>query len=162
MRRLFALLLVLVLWFGFVPSASAANVAGLTPCSESAAFQQRLENSRSATAPQRFKFYADAGLLCGADGLPHLIVDGDIAHAGEFTIPGLLFLYVAGWIGWVGRTYLQKIKKGANPEEKEIIIDLPLAIGAMLTGFAWPLAALKEFTTGELLAKDSEVTVSPR
>jgi photosystem I subunit III len=161
MRRLFALVLVLALWVGFVPPA-AADVAGLTPCSESAAFQQRLATSTSATAPQRFEFYAKSGLLCGDDGLPHLIVDGRFSHAGEFLIPSVLFLFITGWIGWVGRSYLQAIKKGDSPEEKEVIIDVPLAIKCMLTGFAWPLAALKELTTGELIAKDSEITVSPR
>ncbi len=32
----------------------------------------------------------------------------------------------------------------------------------MLSGFLWPLAALKEITTGEMFAKDDEITVSPR
>jgi photosystem I subunit 3 len=32
----------------------------------------------------------------------------------------------------------------------------------MLTGFIWPLAALKEFGSGELLVPENEVTVSPR
>jgi photosystem I subunit III len=161
MRRFLALVLVFMLWVGFVAPASA-DVAGLTPCSESAAFKQRAESSRSATAAQRFDFYAKAGLLCGEDGLPHLIVDGRLNHAGEFLIPSALFLYIAGWIGWVGRAYLQAIKKGDSPEEKEVIINVPLAIGCMLTGFTWPLLALKELATGELTAKDSEISVSPR
>jgi photosystem I subunit 3 len=161
MRRLFALVLVFALWVGFVSPASA-DVAGLTPCSESAAFKQRLAGSTSATAPQRFEFYAKAGLLCGDDGLPHIIVDGRLNHAGEFTIPSLLFLYIAGWIGWVGRAYLQAVKQAGSAEEKEIIIDVPLAIKCMLTGFAWPLAAFGELVSGKLTAKDSEVTVSPR
>ncbi|OLP17324.1 Photosystem I reaction center subunit III [Leptolyngbya sp. 'hensonii'] len=161
MRRLFALLIVLCLWVGFTLPASA-DVAGLVPCKDSPAFAQRAKNSKSATAPQRFKSYADSGVLCGTDGLPHLIVDGRFSHAGEFTIPSILFLYIAGWIGWVGRAYIQKAKKSDSPEEKEIIIDVPAAVGLMLTGFSWPLLAVKEFTTGELLAKDDEITVSPR
>ncbi len=36
---------------------------------------------------KRFKNYGDAGLLCGTDGLPHLISDPGLAirygHAGE-------------------------------------------------------------------------------
>ena len=44
----------------------------------------------------------------------------------------------------------------------EIIINVPLAIKCMLTGFAWPLVAFKEMTTGEMFAKDNEITVSPR
>jgi photosystem I subunit 3 len=99
--------------------------------------------------------------LCGSDGLPHLIIDNP-AYAGNFIIPGIMFLYIAGWIGWVGRAYLQAIKKSKTPEDQEIIINMPLAIGCMLSGFAWPLAAFGEFSTGKLTAKDSEVTVSPR
>lgn len=158
MQRLFALVLTITLWFGLV-SAPAAEAYNLTPCSESAAFAQRAKTSVSATAERRFKAYS--ALLCGEDGLPHLIVDNP-AHAGEFIIPGLIFLYIAGWIGWVGRAYLQAIQKGSNPEMKEVVLDIPLAVGCMLTGFAWPLAALGEFTSGKLLAKDSEITVSPR
>jgi photosystem I subunit 3 len=161
MRRLFALLLVGFLWFSFAPSASA-DVAGLTPCRDSAAFIQRAKNAATPTAKARFEKYADSNLLCGPEGLPHLIVDGRLDHAKEFLIPGLLFLYIAGWIGWVGRAYLIKVREGGNPEEKEIIIDVPLALQTMLTGFTWPLAALGEFTSGKLTAKDTEVTVSPR
>lgn len=161
MRRLFALLLVGFLWFSFAPPASA-DVAGLTPCSDSAAFVQRAKNATTSTAKERFQKYADAGLVCGPEGLPHLIVDGRLSHASEFLIPGLMFLYVAGWIGWVGRAYVIAARKSSNPEEKEIIIDVPQAASLMLTGFAWPLAAFKEYTTGELVAKDNEVPISPR
>lgn len=163
MRRLLAFLLVMSLWFSFTPVASAYN---LVPCKESAAFQQLAKNARStngdpASAPARFERYSQE--LCGKDdGLPHLIVDGSLDHAGDFLIPSILWLFIAGWIGWVGRSYLQAIKKGKNPEEKEIIIDVPLAVKFMLTGFLWPLAALKEITTGEMFAKDDEITVSPR
>jgi len=159
MGRLFALVLAITLWFGLVPMAPA-NAYNLTPCKDTPAFQQRAKTSTSATAAQRFEAYGS--LLCGDEGLPHLIVDGNLAHAGEFLIPSLLFLYITGWIGWVGRAYIQAIKKTDSPEEKEIIIDVPLAVKISLTGFAWPLAAVKEFTTGELLAKDSDVTVSVR
>ncbi|CAN6855736.1 unnamed protein product [Brassica oleracea var. botrytis] len=47
----------------------------------------------------RFNNYGKYGLLCGADGIPHLMVNGDQRHWGEFITPGLLFLYIAGWIG---------------------------------------------------------------
>jgi len=161
MRRLFALMIAVTLWFGFTPS-QPAYAFNLTPCSESAAFAQRAKDSVSSTAARRFDAYAKSGVLCGEDGLPHLIVDGSLAHAGEFLIPSILFLYIAGWIGWVGRAYIQAAKKSGSPEEKEIIIDVPLAIKFALSGFAWPLMALKEFTTGELTAKDNEITVSPR
>jgi photosystem I subunit 3 len=161
MRRLFALILVISLWIGFVPSASA-DVAGLTPCGESAAFQQRAAAATTPQAKARFERYAESNLLCGTDGLPHLVADGRWTHAGEFMIPGLMFLYVAGWIGWVGRSYLIAVRDDKKAEEKEIIIDVPLALQKMLAGFAWPAAALKELTSGELLAKDEEIPVSPR
>ncbi|MEL6221380.1 MAG: Photosystem I reaction center subunit III [Cyanobacteria bacterium J06627_8] len=161
MRRLFALVLTVFLCLGFVSPASA-DVAGLTPCSESAAFQARAKAASTPQAKQRFEFYGSSGVLCGDEGLPHLITDGRLSHAGEFMIPGILFLYIAGWIGWVGRAYLIKVREVKKPEEKEIIIDVPLAIGVMLTGFAWPLAAFKEFVSGELVADDSQIPVSPR
>lgn len=161
MQRLFALFLAVTLWFGFV-AAAPVDASTLTPCKDSAAFQERAKISQSATAKQRFEFYGNSGVMCGEEGLPHLIVDGSLAHAGEFLIPSILFLYIAGWIGWVGRAYLQAIKKTDSAEEKEIIIDVPLAIKYMLTGFAWPLAALKELTTGELTAKDNEIPISVR
>lgn len=164
MRRLFALILSIGLWFTFVPMASA-DVAGLVPCSESKAFIQRAKNALNTTADpesgkKRFERYSQA--LCGPEGLPHLIVDGRWSHAGDFIIPSILFLYIAGWIGWVGRAYLIAIRKSENAEEKEIIIDVPLAIQKMLTGPLWPLLAVKEALSGELYAKDNEITVSPR
>jgi photosystem I subunit 3 len=163
MRRLLAAVLAISLWLCVVPTASAYN---LVPCSESAAFQARAEYARPTTGDpnsgvKRFERYEEA--LCGVDdGLPHLIVDGSLGRAGDFLIPSVLFLYIAGWIGWVGRSYLQAVQNDKKPEDKEIIIDVPLATKLMMGGFVWPLAALKEITTGEMFAKDDEITVSPR
>ena len=162
MRRLFAIVLAVMLWFGFVETAPAqAAYDNLTPCGESQAFATRMKASASPTAASRYEKYSKAGLLCGPEGLPHLIVDNP-AHMGDFIIPGLMFLYIAGWIGWVGRAYLQDIQKGPNPEAKEITIDVPLAIKYMIGGFSWPLAAFGEISTGKLVAKENEITVSPR
>jgi len=192
MKRLFGLILIISLWFGISLAATPAAYAefsfnALTPCASSEAFVSRLQtevdgyNSRLANfavgsgpaeylkgkiaqTEARFAKYADSGLLCGKeDGLPHLISDGRLDHAGEFTIPALMFLYIAGWIGWVGRAHLIAIHKdAATATQKEILLDVPLAVKCMLAGFAWPLAAIKEFTTGELVVPESEVTVSPR
>lgn len=164
MRRLLALIFAVTLWFSCVTPASA-DVSGLVPCKESKAFQQRAKSARPTTddpdsGKKRFERYSEA--LCGPEGLPHLIVDGRLNRAGDFLIPSVLFLYIAGWIGWVGRAYLQAAKKDKDPELKEIVIDVPKAVSYMLTGFTWPLAALKELTTGELTAKDEEIPVSPR
>ena len=161
MRKLFALLLVLFLWVPFALPASA-DVSGLTPCGESKAFLQRAGNAKTPQARERFENYAKSQVLCGPEGLPHLVADGRLSHAGEFLIPSILFLYIAGWIGWVGRAYLISVRGEKNPEMMEVIIDVPRAIKFMLTGFAWPLAALKEFTTGELTAKETDIPVSPR
>ena len=144
----------------------------------------------------RFANYGEQGLLCGKDGLPHLIVDGNLQHLGEFTArpphrspaaaprplrrtaarqkiwaltghagfrlqyPGIGFLYVAGWIGYAGRSYVIANKAGANPTNGEIIIDVPMAIGLMFSAGAWPLLALREAQAGTLFEKEENITVS--
>jgi photosystem I subunit 3 len=167
-----------------IPSSSfAAGI--LVDCDKSPGFQKRLDASvkklegrlakyEVGTPPYlalqsqiqqtktRFKSYADSQLLCGADGLPHLIVDGDFKHAGEFMIPGCLFLYTAGWIGWAGRKYLNTVATSSNPTEKEIIIDVPLALKIMLSGYLWPVVSWQEFVAGDFIESPEEITVSPR
>lgn len=159
-----AFTLSLTLWGNFSAPAQA-DLSHLTPCSESAAYQAKAKNFRNTTndpesGAKRAARYAKA--LCGPEGYPRLIVDGRLSHAGDFLIPGLLFLYVAGWIGWVGRSYLIAVRGDKDAEMKEIIIDVPLAVNKMLFGFAWPLQAFGELTSGKLTAKDSEITISPR
>ncbi|WP_017319271.1 photosystem I reaction center subunit III [Mastigocladopsis repens] len=167
MRCLLALILAICVWFNFAPSAKAQTPgANLVPCSESPAFQERVQAARAtnfdpASGEKRFERYSQQ--LCGPEGLPHLIVDGRLSHVGDFTIPGIIFLYIAGWIGWVGRTYLQTIKKeGGDVEWKEVKIEVPKALPIMLSGFTWPVAALRELLSGELTAKDEEIPISPR
>ena len=177
-------LLIFLLVFS-LPLAAFADVAGLTKCSDSAQFNKRLDASvkklevriqkyEAGSPPalaleqqinrtkQRFDRYSNSELLCGKDGLPHLITDGRWDHAVEFMIPGMMFLYISGWIGWVGRKYLSTVSSSTNPTEKEIIIDVPLALKIMSSGFIWPISAWQEFTSGNFLASDSEITVSPR
>jgi photosystem I subunit 3 len=167
------------------PAIVFADVAGLIPCNESPVFTKRLDASvrklegrikkyEAGSPPalaleqqiertkQRFDRYSKSGLLCGKDGLPHLITDGRWSHSIEFVIPGILFLYITGWIGWVGRKYIRTIGDSANATEKEIIIDVPLALKIMSTGFIWPISAWQEYISGTLLADVSEITVSPR
>jgi photosystem I subunit 3 len=157
----------------------------LTSCKESPAFQKRLttsvkklENrlklytseSKEANAlikeiektKGRFERYGNSNLLCGKEGLPRIIASGQWDHANEFIIPGLLFLYITGWIGWVGRKYVRYASGTENPFENEIIINVPVALSIMTSGFLWPIDAWKEFTSGDLLASDEDVTVSPR
>lgn len=165
MRQLFALILALTLWFGFAPSASAQEAPNglLVPCSESSAFLQRAKNAGPGSAADRFQKAADAGLLCGRDdGLPRLIADGRLDHAGEFIIPGLLFLYLAGWLGWAGRNYLNTVRFSDTPEYKEIQIDVPLAIQCFAGALLWPLQAVGEIASGKIQEPDDRVPVSPR
>jgi photosystem I subunit 3 len=100
--------------------------------------------------------------LCGTDGLPHLIVDGRWSHAGDFIIPGIAFRYIAGCIGWAGRTYLMAIRGSKDATMKEIQIDLPLAFKSTLAAATWPLAAFGELTGNKLTEADDKITVSPR
>lgn len=177
-----------VVGFGSVDAAKA-DIAGLTPCSESKAYAKRLKNEvkglnkrlklyEADSAPalalkatierteKRFANYAKAGLLCGNDGLPHLISDPGLAlkygHAGEVFIPTIGFLYVAGYIGHVGRGYIQAVKSEAKPTDKEIIIDVPLALKLAFQGAGWPIAAVQELRAGTLTEKEENITVSPR
>ena len=159
MRRLFAALLSALLVFGFAPVAKA-DVAGLTPRAESARFQQRAAAATTPQAKARFEMYSQAS--CGEDGLPHLIVDGRWSHAGDFVYPGLMFLYITGCIGWAGREYLKATRGTKEQYMKEIQIDLPLALKSLIASATWPLAAVREFTSGKLLEDDSKITVSPR
>lgn len=163
------------------PPPAAADIAGLTPCKESKQFAKRekqslkkLESSLKLYAPdsapalaikatmektkRRFENYGKFGLLCGSDGLPHLIVSGDQRHWGEFITPGLLFLYIAGWIGWVGRSYLIAIRGEKKPTQKEIIIDVPLASSLLFRGFIWPVAAYRELVNGDLVVPTKDVS----
>jgi photosystem I subunit 3 len=181
-KKLFIVLLTIIL---SKPLIVFADVAGLVPCNESPIFTKRLEASvrklegrvkkyevdsppalaieqQIERTKQRFERYSDSGLLCGKDGLPHLITDGRWNHSIEFILPGFMFLYITGWIGWVGRKYISTISETSNSTEKEIIIDVPLAIKIMSSGFIWPISAWQEYTSGKLLADISEITISPR
>lgn len=167
MRRLFAVLLVMTLWLG-AASPAFAEIGGLVPCSESPQFQDRAAKARNTTADpnsgqKRFEAYSSA--LCGADdGLPRIIAGGPISRSGDFLIPGLIFLYIAGGIGNASRNYqiANRKKNPKNPAMGEIVIDVPLAVSSTLAAFAWPLTAFRELTSGQLTVPDSDVTTSPR
>lgn len=173
--------------FLFTSEIKAANAdfSALTPCKESPAFQKRLstsvkklENRLKLYIPEskeaqfltkeieatkaRFERYGNSSLLCGKEGLPRIIASGQWDHANEFVIPGILFLYITGWIGWVGRKYIRYAAATDNAFENEIIINVPVALAIANSGFLWPIDAWKEFTSDDLLASDDDVTVSPR
>ena len=185
MFKLQKLLLVVLAMTISSPALVFADVAGLIPCNESPIFTKRLEtsirklegrvkkyeagsppalalNQQIERTKQRFDRYSKSSLLCGKDGLPHLITDGRWSHSIEFVIPAIMFIYISGWIGWVGRKYIRTVSTVSNATEKEIIIDVPLALKIMSTGFIWPVSAWQEYISGTLLADVSEITVSPR
>ena len=185
MKRFNFLILIFTVLIALLPNRALADIGGLTKCSESPAFEKRLKasvkkleqrmskydaGSPPALALQqqiertqaRFDKYSRSELLCGTDGLPHLIADGRWSHAAEFILPGFGFIYISGWIGWVGRKYLRAVSTTKNPTESEIIINVPLALKIMTTGYIWPISAWQEFVSNDLVALDEEVTVSPR
>jgi photosystem I subunit 3 len=172
------------IFFNEIKPASA-NFNTLVECKDSTAFQKRLnssvkklENRLKLYTPDskeakslvneinstrsRFERYSNSTLLCGKEGLPRIIASGQWNHANEFVIPGLLFLYITGWIGWSGRKYIKYASTTENPFENEIIINVPIAISIMNSGFLWPIESWKEFTSGDLLEADEDVTISPR
>jgi photosystem I subunit 3 len=185
MKRFNLIALLFAVLVALTPSQALADIGGLTKCSDSPAFAKRLNasvkkleqriskyeaNSPAALALQqqvdrtkaRFDKYGRSDLLCGTDGLPHLIADGRWSHAAEFILPGFGFIYITGWIGWVGRKYLRAVSTTKNPTESEIIINVPLALKIMTTGYIWPISAWQELISNELVAPKDEITVSPR
>ncbi|MEO1095019.1 MAG: Photosystem I reaction center subunit III [Cyanobacteria bacterium J06638_28] len=160
MRQILMIALSLLLWVGIMPPALAVSDTHLTPCQDSIAFQERMQN-----APQGYYFDQpyqaySSNLLCGDDGLPHLQLRLD--RAIDIVIPFAIFFYFAGFVGWSGRAYLIGSKQSSKPEEMEIFINIPLAIRSFTQGLLWPLVVFKEVTTGEFTAKDSELSISPR
>ena len=166
-------------------SVAKAEFNNLTACKDSPAFKKRLASSvkklenrlkfytpesketnalnrEIATTKARFERYSNSNLLCGKEGLPRIIASGQWDHANDFVVPGLIFIYITGWIGWVGRKYVRYASTTENAYENEIIINVPVALAIMNSGFLWPVEAWKEFTSGDLLAADDDVTVSPR
>ena len=185
MRRFNLIILLFLSLLVFTPDQAVAEIGGLTKCSESPSFTKRLNSSvkkleqrlstyQADTPPAlalkqqiertkaRFDKYGRSDLLCGTDGLPHLVADGRWSHAAEFIIPGFGFIYISGWIGWVGRKYIRSISTTKNPAESEIIINVPLALKIMTTGYIWPISAWQELISGDLVAPKDEITVSPR
>ncbi len=183
MRKLLSLVLACVLLMGWAGAAQAEGMIGLSTCRDVPAFQQRaddrlaeIEGKLLAAAPgssqiavyerqlqqtaQRFDRYSS--MLCGEEGLPRLITDGRLNHAGDFLIPGLAFLYIAGWLGWAGRSYLIAVRDSGEAELKESTIDVPLALKCFVSALAWPAAAFAEIASGQIREKEEAVPISPR
>merc|ERR1739848_463951 len=189
-RTLAAIALAATISIADVPEAQAKkDISGLTPCAKSKPFAKREKqavkalskrlkkyeegsagalaiNDSIAKTKKRFKMYANTGVLCGKDGYPHLIADPGFAlqygHTGEILVPTFGFVYIAGIIGYAGRQYLLSLKDDKKPQTGEIIIDVPKALNIFLQSAAWPIRTYTELRNGSLLAKDEDVTVSPR
>merc|ERR1712066_834868 len=100
---------------------------------------------------RREEAYGDR--FCGIkDGLPRAIATGEIVR-GNVVVPGMMFLYTAGWIGWAGRSYLIR----TQDEMKGLNIDVPLALTCMASGFSWPVAAWQAIVNGEMTKKDTDM-----
>ena len=88
------------------------------------------------------------------------LANGKWDSVWELTIPALMFIYIAGCIGWAGRTYLIKVRDRKDAAMAEIILDVRLAIRCILTSAIWPVEAHFEARSGNLT--ETNVTVSPR
>merc|ERR1711985_121236 len=76
-------------------------------------------------ANNRFKRYADSNLLCGKDGLPHLIANGDPEYFPQFVLPGLGFLYTTGWIGPpAASTCARSRRRRTRPRRRSLLMSL--------------------------------------
>lgn len=158
MKKLLPLILALVLWFAAAPTATADGI--LVKCKDSPAFQERVANY-----PDNYYFnepdraYGEY-LTCGEDGLPHLVIN--LKNSLDIALAFSLFFYIAGFIGWSGRSYLIAISKEKSQEQSEIFISLAEAIPALVKGLLWPMLAVKQTLSGELTARNDEISVSPR
>lgn len=157
--KILALILAISLWFVAAPNASADGI--LVKCKDSPAYLERV-----ASYPNNYYFqepdraYGEY-LTCGEeDGLPHLVIS--FKNTVDIAIAFGIFFYTTGFVGWSGRSYLQKISQQKSQEQSEIFIDLAQAIPSLIQGLLWPMLAVKELTNGELTAKDNEISVSPR
>jgi photosystem I subunit 3 len=158
MKKILALILTITILFAAAPAASANST--LVKCKDSPAFLERI-----ASHPDNYYFnqpdraYSEY-LFCGEDGLPHLVIS--FSNTVDIAIAFSIFFYIAGLIGWSGRSYLQVINQQKSPEQSEIFINLSVAIQSLIKGLLWPILAIKELLTGELTANNNEIPVSPR
>ena len=181
MKFFFSIIVSVLLIIGLAPVANAAKgkilnadrasteytASALQKCSENAKFIERASSASSQKDIIRFERYGKA--MCGDDGLPHLIIGPPLepfgallnrGHEGDLLIPGVLFIYIAGIIGWSGREYLIESKKTKNPSELEIIIDFDLAKKCLVKGAQWPLLANKQGKNGGVREKDKNITLN--
>ena len=88
------------------------------------------------------------------------LANGKWDSVWELTVPAMMFIYIAGCIGWAGRKYLIIVRERKDAAMAEIMIDVKLAIRCILTSAIWPVEAHYEATNGKMT--EPYVTVSPR
>jgi photosystem I subunit 3 len=154
--------------------------AALIKCSESVVFKQRLEYELSEfglmlnhyvvgspayleilgqmeDTDSSFLNLINSGAVCGdEDGLPRISFAGE-NFTEEVLLPSLFALYILGFIGWVGRSYLIFARRTDCPAQAEIIINLPVALGLAIVAILWPIAAGLEIIDGQFAVADSEI-----
>jgi photosystem I subunit 3 len=90
---------------------------------------------------------------CGKkDGRPRVLTTFE-SFRGGVLVPAIMFLYIAGQIGWAGRSYLLRTQDA----QKEINIDVPLALNCMVSAFAFPVLAWQEIVNGEMVVSDRDI-----
>ncbi len=183
MRRLFAILISAFLVVGFASTANAAagpalnadradttfTAAALSQCSENARFQERASAASTPQEIARFERYGK--VLCGDEGLPHLIIGPTIepfgaafmrGSEGNVLIPAHIFVGVCGIIGWAGREYLIAARASKDAADKEIFIDSDLLSSALIKGAQWPFQANTQGrAAGQLREDNKNITTSP-
>ena len=125
MKRFNLISLLFLALLTLTPTMASADIGGLTKCSESPAFTKRLNasvkkleqrlsqyeaDSPPALALQqqvertkaRFDKYSRSDLLCGTEGLPHLVADGTLESCCRIYYSRLwVYLYFRlDWLGW--------------------------------------------------------------
>lgn len=88
-------------------------------------------------------------------GLP-IVLTTFTNERGAIWVPSAIFLYTAGWIGWAGRSYLQRTQDA----QKEIFIDVPLAVMCMASGFSWPVTAWQEIVDGKMAVPSEDLPLN--
>nr|AEJ72984.1 photosystem I subunit III [Karlodinium veneficum] len=117
-----------------------------------------IEESQWNQIEESYANYIDNGILCEKmDGLPRI----EITSLEEFIFPSIYFIYIAGCIGWAGRSYLNEISWGTieNRIEAEYIINIPLATRVMFNSLWWLVLFLNELIFGKLISLDMSLVL---
>jgi photosystem I subunit 3 len=153
---------------GYIKGFQAKYWNHLEPCKDSKKFKKLIKDELFKIGAQQKKFpkggiqwerwndmiaqtkrrqEAYGTRWCGPTGEPHVIPTGEATRGGILEGAGI-FLYIAGWIGFSGRRYIQK--KGYDNGFAEVLVDVPLAVPIMLSGFSWPVQAWQEIVNGQM------------